>query len=337
MKGIIGTFLFFLAFVIYPIQSEARVTGSFVANSACEAYQSKNKKTNPGDVMLVAGSTYKIVGVDRTPDPDWYQLVVDGASPAQRWVAGACGNATLNTGVSQGNASGQSGSKNSGQCSIAGLEDSYVFAVSWQPAFCETHRDKPECAITDPNAYQAKNFTLHGLWPNKSSCGTNYGFCGKQQQEKGSFCNYPQVGLTPAVFQKLGVVMPSAAAGSCLQRHEWYKHGTCQTDWDNDGYFSVAIDLVQQFNDSGMSAFMTKNIGHLVKKEDFLMKLNEVFGKGASERMKIMCDGDNLVDIYINLPKKIMLGDKLASLIQQGVEGPGYRCPEQFKVDAIGQ
>jgi ribonuclease T2 len=295
-----------------------------------------NKKTNPGDVALVAGTTYKIVGVDRTPDPDWYQVAVEGASPQQRWVAGACGNATINGSSGQG--SGQGGAKNSGQCSIAGLDDSYVFAVSWQPAFCESHPDKPECAVTDPNAYQAKNFTLHGLWPNKSSCGTDYGFCGKQQQEKGSFCNYPQVGLTPSVFQKLGVVMPSAAAGSCLQRHEWYKHGTCQTEWDNDGYFSVAIDFVHQFNDSGMSAFMTKNIGHLVKKEDLLAQIDKDLGNGASERMKIMCDGaNNLVDIYINLPKKIVQGDKLRSLIQQGEKGPEYKCPPEFKVDAIGQ
>ena len=327
IKKIAAAFLFLA--VAVPQLSEARTSGTFVANFACEAYQSKNKKTNP--VTLVAGNAYSIVATDRSPNPDWYQVTVEHASPQQRWVIGSCGNVRLDDAASQDARSGRD------DCHAAGLEDSYVFAVSWQPAFCERHPQKPECAVSDPEAYQAKNFTLHGLWPNKASCGTEYGFCGKQQQQKGSFCNYPEVGLDPSVFRKLGVVMPSATAGSCLQRHEWYKHGTCQTDWDDNGYFSIAIELVQQFNDAGMSAFMSENIGKMVRKEDFLAKIDSVFGSGASRRMKIICSGDALVDIYINLPKQIRPTDKLASLIRQGAESPGYSCPAQFRVDRIGQ
>jgi ribonuclease T2 len=40
-----------------------------------------------------------------------------------------------------------------------------VLSVSWQPAFCETKRNKPECATESPDRFDATHFTLHGLWP----------------------------------------------------------------------------------------------------------------------------------------------------------------------------
>jgi len=43
--------------------------------------------------------------------------------------------------------------------------DSYVLALSWQPAFCERKPNRPECRSQHERRYDANNFSLHGLWP----------------------------------------------------------------------------------------------------------------------------------------------------------------------------
>ena len=223
------------------------------------------------------------------------------------------------------------------ECQLPDKEDSYKLAVSWQPAFCESHRGKPECKITDVSVYQASNFTLHGLWPNKKECGTNYGLCGQYKQQVKSFCDYDPVKLSDATLKELGVVMPSVASGSCLDRHEWYKHGTCQTEWDADRYFATAVRLTKEFNGAGIAEFMQKNVGKTVATSEFFAVLNKTFGKNASKRFTLGCDKQgNLVDLFINLPKDIPDNVPLADLIQQAPESYGSRCGKRFTVDAMG-
>ncbi len=222
-------------------------------------------------------------------------------------------------------------------CQIPNKEDSYKLAVSWQPAFCESHQSKPECKITDSKTYQASHFTLHGLWPNKQECGANYGLCGQYKEQVKSFCDYAPVPMKPGTVKNLGEIMPSVAQGSCLDRHEWYKHGTCQTDWDADHYFETATRLVKEFNDKGISAFMSKNVGKTVATADFLNAVDKSFGKNASKRLNLGCDKEGLlVDVFINLPKKIPENVALSTLIQQAPESFNNRCGDSFTVDAIG-
>jgi ribonuclease T2 len=222
-------------------------------------------------------------------------------------------------------------------CQLANKADSYKLAVSWQPAFCESHKGKPECKITDNKVYQASNFTLHGLWPNKRECGINYGLCGQNKQQVRSFCDYQPVPIKPETVKSLGEVMPSVTGGSCLERHEWYKHGTCQTDWNADGYFDTAVRLVKEFNQQGMAAFMKQNMGKTVETTAFLNAVNQAFGQNASQRISLACDRDgNLVDVFINLPKQIPANTALKDLIQQAPENFSNRCGKSFTVDAIG-
>lgn len=235
----------------------------------------------------------------------------------------------------------QASARANADCQVANKEDSYKLAVSWQPAFCETKqgRPKPECKIDDSTVYQASHFTLHGLWPNKRQCGTGYGFCGKDyKQQVKPFCDYAAVSMKPETTEGLGKIMPSVSSGSCLERHEWYKHGTCQTNWDADGYFGTAVRLTKEFNDKGVAEFMTKNIGKTVKTADFLQVVESSFGKNASKRLYLGCDsrGGNLIDVFINLPKQIPENVALADLIQQAPESFNNRCGKSFKVDAIG-
>jgi ribonuclease T2 len=138
-------------------------------------------------------------------------------------------------------------------------------------------------------------------------------------------------------LKKVGEVMPSVQKNSCLERHEWYKHGTCQIDWDADGYFLATVRLTKEFNDNGISAFMKRNLGKSVATEDFLKTVDNAFGKGARNRLMLGCDTQgNLVDVFINLPPQIPDNARLADLIRQAPESFGNRCGNTFTVDVLG-
>ncbi len=144
--------------------------------------------------------------------------------------------------------------------------------------------------------------------------------------------------MNPWVRRSVDVVMPSAAAGSCLQRHEWYKHGSCQTKWTQDQYYAISAQLTMAFNGSGIGAYMAANLGKEINREDFYAQIDGIFGAGARERMQLKCKDGNLVDIYIHLPEVIEKSDTLSALIMRAeAEGRRGNCPDSFRVDPIGQ
>lgn len=310
----------------------APATGSITASQACEAYVSKNKRTNPDNTKLVIDQTYSIFEANKTDNPDWFRVRIAEVNPPERWVSKSCGTVELQNG-----GGGENGGGGRNACNTPGQEDSYVLALSWQPAFCEGHRAKPECGVDNNKAYQARNFTLHGLWPNKASCGVNYGFCSEVGNKGGNFCSYPPLSLSAETRGDLEQVMPSAAFdNSCLQRHEWYKHGTCQTTWSVDEYYDEAIDLVRQFNEAGVGYFISRNVGNTVTEADFIAKVDCAHGANAHNSIELKCDSGNLVDVYISLPKTITPGAALGDLMRQAQGQFKSNCRGSFKVDPIG-
>lgn len=306
------------------------VTGTLTATQTCDAYVSFNKSTNPDNTRLQVDQSYTVFEVNRPVNPKWYRIRVPGSQPAERWVAQQCGQFKEMAVVSEREDSQQ-------QCQTAGLEDSYKLALSWQPAFCESKPEKPECQSSNSRAYQANNFTLHGLWPNRSACGINYGYCGTIPQPAGDFCDYPILDLDFNVRKELQTIMPSARAGSCLQRHEWYKHGTCQNKWSIDAYHELAIDLTRQFNESGIGYFMSRNIGKQVSEAEFFKKVDCALGDNAHKRLHIKCKKGNLVDVYIALPVDIKIGENLGDMILRADTDFKSTCAGSFRIDAIGR
>lgn len=316
----------------------APVTGSFVVERTCPAYVSKNRQTNPGGVQVQPGQRHPAFEANRAEGPDWYRLHIAGASPGERWVSVDCGRfepgaATPAGGTSPSPATGPA-------CRVAGRADSHVLALSWQPAFCETRRHRiaefPECRIDDPRAWQAGHFTLHGLWPNQRECGKDYGFCGEVKRKEDDFCDYPQVELLNETRAALALVMPSVTAGSCLERHEWHKHGTCQTGLSDDEYYALSVDLTHQFNDAGMAYFVNRRLGEAVRTEDFLARLDAVLGAGARQRVALDCQDGLLVEVRIALPLEIPPGEDLERLLAAAAPSGGSDCGDAFRVDPIG-
>lgn len=303
-----------------------KVTGLFSAQQSCPAYVSKNKLTNPDHVRILVGEDYETFEVNRADRPSWYRIIVPNANPKARWVSAECGQ--FQTG--QDNATGSS------VCNIAGQVDSYVLALSWQPAFCETKPEKTECQLNDPVSYQARHFTLHGLWPNKRQCGISYGFCGEIRAKRDKFCDYPEIKLDVDSHVSLAEVMPSVKAGSCLERHEWHKHGTCQTAWSMEEYFDLSVDLTRQFNESGMAYFMNRRIGQSVRTDDFLNRLAAVLGAAARERVKLKCEQGMLVEVQMSLGAELTMGEDLERLMANAPVQSGSNCGAAFQIDAIG-
>ncbi len=130
--------------------------------------------------------------------------------------------------------------------------------------------------------------------------------------------------------------MPSAAHNSCLQRHEWFKHGTCQTQWDADRYYQIAIQLTQSFNRQVADKIVADNIGKRINSQRFFQVIDNAFGDKAHRRLTLKCHQNKLKDIYINLPSLIDPTQPLAALIQQAEEAFSNRCGEHFEIDAVG-
>lgn len=324
LNGLIAVFMISLANPIWA----AKETGTFISQQACPAYVSKKKLSNPDQVQLEKGSEYSIIEANQKDHPSWYRVIVPTANPKQRWIKAECGTvreAGSNPGGSEPNL-----------CNVAGQSDSYVLALSWQPAFCETKPNKPECSITDPTVYQARHFTLHGLWPNRQRCNNDYGFCGSVKSKRESFCDYPEINLDSAVRRNLAEVMPSVSSGSCLERHEWHKHGTCQGTLSVNDYYTLSIDLTRQFNDSGMAYFMNRKIGQTLRTEDFLNRLVAVLGSAAKDRVKLICKQNMLVEVQISLTTQLALGQDLESLIASAPVQSASECGSTFRVDPIG-
>lgn len=327
---VLRLFLIILMMGCFQSAQAEKTSGEFIARQTCPAYVSKNKSTNPDNARIQPGYRYDIIEVLSAGNPVWYRITVPAASPKERWVNARCGEAR------SGSSNGSHGDNNGASCSAAGQADSYVLALSWQPAFCETKPDKAECRITDPGAYQARHFTLHGLWPNKKSCGTHYGFCGEIKNREADFCDYPAVTLNADSEAALAEVMPGASAGSCLERHEWYKHGTCSS-WSMEGYFDLAADLARQFNDAGMAYFMNRKIGQQVRTEDFINRVIAVLGPAARDRISLSCVKGMLVEVRLNLSLNLAYGTDLEKLIPEAPLQGKSDCGETFLVDAIGQ
>jgi ribonuclease T2 len=353
------------------------IDGSFLAVRGCPAYVSKNKLTNPDNQRITPGQTYAVIERNTADHPSHYRIVLATANPRERWVGSDCG--TFSNGAAPTPGPGpapapsptpqptptptptpgptpaptpggadestshcpvpQPGTRS---CNTCGRDDSYVLAMSWQPAFCQSKKsnlsDKPECTNTDPRSFMANNFTLHGLWPNQNSCGHNYQFCGDVHGPESSFKNYPAVPISATTRQTLAGVMPSVAAGSGLERHEWYKHGTC-SGYLPDTYFNKAVALAQQFNASGLASYMTANLGKKISKREFFDQIDKALGRGARDRVNLDCGQGTkwLMGVEVQLPKVLTPGADLKALVAKApTVVPSNQCPDSFLIDPIG-
>jgi len=294
-----------------------------MANESCEAYQSFRKKTNPEGVHLKAGVSYSIV--EKNKRKSAYRVDVKGIKRPLRWVSASCGEVLASC------------SSNTAKLTVPvhtplkkykkkrkTKQPSYLLALTWQPSFCETHSRKKECRTQTKNRYDATHFSLHGLWPQPR----NNAYCGVSNMDKGIDRNkkwhlLAPVKLNQKTATKLAFVMPAVASN--LQRHEWIKHGTCYGS-DAEDYYSDAINLTQQINDSIVGKLFNKGVGKRVSLKQIRAHFDKAFGKGAGSKVDLRCDRKGRVsELWINLKGEVEDDTKISSLLKNALRA-GSTC-----------
>jgi ribonuclease T2 len=300
--------------------AQVAMQGEFTASSACPALQSIKKGGNPGNVSVEQGKSYTLLGKNKD-QASHYWIEIPGASPSRRWVKVECGSAS-GTAAAAPQGSGAAVETDAGTVKSKrkpkgpkGGVPFYAFAISWEPAFCETMKDKAECKVETPQSYEANHFSLHGLWPQPRRnvfCGVDAATAALDDTHQWE--RLPEPDLTPATKAALDKVMPGTQ--SVLERHEWIKHGTCYPGPDAETYFKDEIRLIDDINASPVQAFMAANIGKTIQTADLRGKFDEAYGKGAGARVKVSCGKSGLIsEITIGLKGDVTSGASLAELI----------------------
>ena len=315
----------------------------FRADTSCELFESKNKKTNPGRLKTAAGKTYVIKETLKKDGQNaWFRVQTDAARSPLRWVAAGCG--VVKTVARDPDANSpeyhehtEDRSKNA--CMVAGRQDSQILALSWQPGFCKTKPGKTECKNLHNEPYAATHFSLHGLWPNLKQCGISYGYCGRVRKKPRNFCDYPPVkSLTSSVRKRLEKVMLSVKYGTCLQRHEYWKHGACAYK-SGDEYYRVALAVLTKVNNSSfVQEFISANIGQDVSQSAFKKAFERAFGQGTGRHIQVACQGKMLKEIFIKLPGRISPDASLTSLLKSaGVYQGSGRCQNKIYIPEVSK
>lgn len=311
-----------------PASASEAANGQFRPSRACEAYLSFNKSTNPGLVKVAPGTDYEIREVN-TREARWLRIQIPDAKEPLRWVAADCGVASGLTFGSRATAATAGGDN---ACRIPDKHDSYVLAVTWQPGFCEHFKyngKKPECDNMADGRLTVSNLTLHGLWPNRKQCGTQYADCGSTP-----------LSLSKDTVSYIAPWMPNFFYQTTFGSYEWKKHGTCQSTMDADTYFRRAANAVKTVNDSTVGQYIRANIGGRISRTEFMKRFGEATGLAkAQDHVGLLCSGEYLQEIRIRLPLDFKEGAGMRELVGTPASGAslGASCPEDIRIEASGK
>jgi ribonuclease T2 len=306
--------------VASSVQAEVIMDGSFTASKSCPAFQSIRKQTNPGNATVVAGQSYDVKAKNNV-SATHYRIEVPGAQPPERWVAVDCGRVGSVTAGKPQQTPGPF----------------YVLALSWEPAFCESLPDKQECKTQTATRADARQFSLHGLWPQPRRnvfCGVDKTLIEADDQHR--WTDLPEPQMPPETKSALAGVMPGTQ--SLLERHEWIKHGTCYPATSAEQYFNDATRLTAAVNQSAVGEFIAANVGREIKSSELRATFDAAFFSGAGDRVRVACKPDGgrqlVTEITIGLKGDIPGGSALAELMGASTPtDPG--CPGGI-LDPVG-
>lgn len=218
--------------------------------------------------------------------------------------------------------------------------DRYVLALSWEPAFCELNYGKPECGALDSGDFAAWHLSIHGLWPNSGPDeGPSYCGVGGSTQEMDrpkSWCSLPEPRLSAETQKALGRTMPGVQ--SCLERHEWIKHGTC-AGIDAEPYFASALRLAAAIEATPLGKTIAGNVGRDLPRGRLIGAFETTFGAGTGKALALICSSRGgkpyLTEIRIALKPSALEGDLDGADLYLDGPGPAGRCPETVHIDSI--
>ena len=313
MKSFLASFIFTMIAVMTNANAQVKLSGYFIARSECPAFQSIRRQTNPGNILTKVDHAYDLIAKNK--DQATHYLIEINPAVDQRWVSVNCGEHVVP--VDDGSTTGGS----------RGKKQNYILAVSWQPAFCEAHSSKPECASQSGDRFDASHFTLHGLWPQPRTnvyCNVAPNLVEKDKAK--NWGNLPALELEETTRAELNKVMPGSQ--SELHRHEWIKHGTCYHNQTAEDYYQDSLKIMGELNASAVRNLFADNVGKQITSNQIQKAFDQSFGEGAGEKIKISCKQDGhrrlITEITIALQGKLdTLPVKQAMLLASNANNTG--------------
>jgi ribonuclease T2 len=179
--------------------------------------------------------------------------------------------------------------------------DYLLLAASWQPGFCVSHKTKPEC-VSLKGTYGASNLALHGLWPNAYD-GNHPFYCNVPQKDitldmASNWCAMDPYGVSSTTKSTLTTYMPGIA--SCLDEHEWFKHGSCDGQTP-DAYWGSAINVMSQFGHTSFNTFLKNNAGKYVTTAQMLTAFEGTFGTGTRAAASLNCTKTGTISYFTEI------------------------------------
>ena len=307
--------------------AEIRLEGYFIAEDRCPAFQSLRKLSNPGDVHTEVGRAYQVLGKNKVPGSH-YRIRIE-AQPPERWVAMHCGEHVDRI---TGGGKAEGGPRESAESDSRSTRA--VLAVSWQPAFCELHRGKPECEMQTRRRFDADHFTLHGLWPDGTYCGVEESIISKDKSKQWGWL--PPLCLSTELRDELAEKMPGVR--SSLHRHEWFKHGTCHGGVDAQKYFEYSLRLLDMLNNSSVRQLFESRIGEELQTTEIRAELVNAFGRHAGSKITIICGKDGSRNLITEL-QIILTGDFGTDSLEELLDDSKEQRPKGCRggqVDPVG-
>lgn len=305
------------------------------ATKECSAFNNMKHTTNTNNIKLKTGQKYRILQSNKGQ----ILTLIEGERVAQRWVDEACFN-DRSTAVKEEEkvaTKETTSEKKSTKNTIPTTSDKLftskakqnLLALSWQNAFCQTHQYKRECKSMNIKDFGATHFVLHGLWPqprNNQYCNVSKREVGKDKNKQWNKLN--KLDLNSTVRNELSKFMPGYSSN--LHKHEWVKHGTCYGTTANE-YYSNALVLLKQVNESAVQKYFKLNIGKTVRLKEVRQVVDKAFGKGAGKHVTMNCNKGLVTELWFHIGNG---EDDLKGLLSKG-ETPRSRCTKG-RVDPVG-
>ena len=177
-------------------------------------------------------------------------------------------------------------------------------------------------------ALQARTLSLHGLWPNRKECGTQYGSCAGEQ-----------FALRQETIDKVAPWMPNFFYERTFGAYEWNKHGKCQALAPDD-YFLKAVGAVRVVNDSEVGKIVLGSAGKSFRLNDFFDRVKTRYGDTVADSITLVCSQRKyLQEIRVSLPKEFKVGSDLPQMVADGYPAPARQigCGDEIYVEAAGR
>ncbi|HUX82687.1 MAG TPA: hypothetical protein VMV35_07600, partial [Halothiobacillus sp.] len=196
--------------------------------------------------------------------------------------------------------------------------DHYTFAALWMPGVCHSWQDIGTiCQTTANESPEAREFTLHGLWPSLPKALHDSGMKPPTWWKYGCYwyapehaipqsCSLPAPTVSAPLQHRLNTAMP--LKNICLDRHEYTKHVACFGP-SPDEFFSGALATLNRLNASQFTQWVSTHRGQTVSKKSIQHAFATSFHQSDTKALELRCDArpgshrrDVLTQVWITIP-----------------------------------